>query len=865
MVGLSDIAAERRGFPFAAAGRRLAGRFAGRGDALAARRFAGAAFLARVVNAGLGFAIQILLARWMGERDYGIYAYIWVWFLVLGGIGSLGLPVAAFKFIPDYTAKGDLAGLRGFLRDARRLGALPAALVSLAGLAGLWFAWPAAAGESVPAAMVALVILPLYVLTDIQTGIARAYDFLDLGLTADYLVRPLLILGLASCLALAGHPGTALSVMLLTLVATAATALAQGVLLERRLRRHVPRGPARRDIGLWADVCWPLLSVTGLTLAVGSADVILLKLFAGPETIGTYFAATKVVAIASFVTYGVANTSSHRFAAHLAANDRGALVRLARETVRWTFWPTLAIAAVLIALAHPLLRLFGPDFTDGVPIVACLALGLVAAASVGPADRALAMADHGRATAWIFAACLVANAALALVLIPILGALGAALSTSLALAGRAAMLHIVARNRLGLDMFVLSRGAAARGRDPAIREPIETAIIGLSEAEALRAEWRDLAGRALEPNVFYGPDMTLAGLRHLPEGRSGQVLVAWRRDGAGRRLVGLLPLARARGRHRNPLPVRRAVEFYGTLSTPLVDAERPGEILGAMLSGLGRAGIGGVILPFLHADGPVAEALGRVCAEMGLARVRFDAHRRPLLKRGVAGADFARTAIDPKKRRKLERQRRRLAEEGDLAFTVARDAADVMPALEAFLDLEASGWKGRLGTDLRQAPGATAFMRDVAAGLVRSGDYRVTALSLDGRPIASGLVATSGNRAFYLKIAFDEAHARLSPGILHTVDLSAHLLDESGIEETDSLALADHPLYQGIWSDRFAIASEMVSTRPGGDLMFHAAVAVERLRERAVARLKPLKAKLVARMKRGGSTPPGPSETAPEA
>ncbi|HEV7873826.1 MAG TPA: hypothetical protein VGO82_06785, partial [Enterovirga sp.] len=90
----------------------------------------------RVVNAGLGFAIQIFLARWMGAAEYGMYAYLWVWLLFIGGIGSLGLPVAALKLIPDYGMRGDLAGLRGLLRQSRTLGAGPSLAAALiAGIA----------------------------------------------------------------------------------------------------------------------------------------------------------------------------------------------------------------------------------------------------------------------------------------------------------------------------------------------------------------------------------------------------------------------------------------------------------------------------------------------------------------------------------------------------------------------------------------------------------------------------------------------------------------------------------------------------------------------------------------------------------
>jgi O-antigen/teichoic acid export membrane protein len=436
-----------------------------RGEAGAARRLAGGAFIMRVVNAGLGFATHILLARWMGGVEYGIYAYLWVWVLFVGGVGSLGLPVAALKFIPDYTMRGDLAGLRGFLRHARMLGLAPSLVAALAGgVALLAFRLGDGAGALapyLPAALFALATLPVYVLMDVQTGIARAYDFADLGLVADYLVRPLLTLVLVAGLAVAGGPSAAGSVMGMTFAAVALTALVQGVVLQRRLDASIPQGPARAELRRWTEVCAPLLVVAGFILLLGSTDILLLKAFVGPEEIARYFAATKIVAVGSFVAYGVAATSSHRFAAQAVSGDREASAKLAIETVRWTFWPTLAVILGLTALSKPLLSLFGPDYAAAWPIVAILSLGLLAQASVGPVDRALAMQDQVGVTARIYGASFAANIALGLVLIPALGLEGAALATALTFAAKSAMLYVSARRRLGLDMFVLTAGRAA--------------------------------------------------------------------------------------------------------------------------------------------------------------------------------------------------------------------------------------------------------------------------------------------------------------------------------------------------------------------------------------------------------------------
>ena len=70
------------------------------------RRLAGTIFVIRVVSAALAYLSQILLARWMGGSDYGVYVYVWTWVLLLGSMMDFGISASAQKIIPEYRAVG---------------------------------------------------------------------------------------------------------------------------------------------------------------------------------------------------------------------------------------------------------------------------------------------------------------------------------------------------------------------------------------------------------------------------------------------------------------------------------------------------------------------------------------------------------------------------------------------------------------------------------------------------------------------------------------------------------------------------------------------------------------------------------------
>src|SRR6266852_1796237 len=78
--------------------RSKAGRFlGGSGEASLTRRLAGTIFIIRVVSAALAYLSQILLARWMGGADYGVYVYVWTWVLLLGSMMDFGISASAQK------------------------------------------------------------------------------------------------------------------------------------------------------------------------------------------------------------------------------------------------------------------------------------------------------------------------------------------------------------------------------------------------------------------------------------------------------------------------------------------------------------------------------------------------------------------------------------------------------------------------------------------------------------------------------------------------------------------------------------------------------------------------------------------------
>jgi O-antigen/teichoic acid export membrane protein len=107
-----------------------------------------------------------------------------------------------------------------------------------------------------------------------------------------------------------------------------------------------------------------------------------------------------------------------------------------------------------------MLWLFGPGFTDAYPVMFILAIGLLARAAIGPAERLVTMVGQQRICALAYAVAFAVNLTGCLVLAGPLGGVGVAMATSAAFVVESMLLYWIAKRRLDLHLFVWRRRRA---------------------------------------------------------------------------------------------------------------------------------------------------------------------------------------------------------------------------------------------------------------------------------------------------------------------------------------------------------------------------------------------------------------------
>ncbi len=326
------------------------------------------------------------------------------------------------------------------------------------------------------------------------------------------------------------------------------------------------------------------------------------------------------------------------------------------------------------------------------------------------------------------------------------------------------------------------------------------------------SQWRELAGRAIEPNGYYLPEWELAVNAFAPGRSSASMLAAWHDEPL--RLIGLMPVVSLWRAYRIPLPALVSANPYGTLCTPPLDRDASEDAVARLVQQARRAGVRALILRDMALDGPAMKAFSDALRRDGLRPRVLQSGLRACLDATRDGDQLLHDAVGARRLKELRRQRSRLAGHGAVAFEVARTRDEVTAALEVFLKIEASGWKGQRGTALVQRDGDASFIRRAAIALAANGQCEIVSLRAGDTPVAAAIVLRHQHRAFYFKLGIDERFAKFSPGVQLTLDLTRHLCADPAITSADSTASPDHPMINPIWRGRLAIGDVLIPLRP---------------------------------------------------
>ena len=404
------------------------------------------AFAVKIAAAGTSFVLSVLVARALGADEAGLFFLAFTLVTIMATLGRIGTDNALVRFVSSRRSSDDWGEIRGVVRLAVFWVSVVASLLGIV----LFFG----------AEIIAVHLFALPELAQVLRWIAPAvpliaiascYGFALQGLKKipQYLlVTSVIASALVVTFLLIYSAENAISVGQYYAIATCVTLVIAWALWRKEVREKPTGG---FDSRLLFRTCLPLLTIQALYLVNSWAGQIILGIWHSAADVALFSTAQRTAMLTSFVLVAVNSIAAPKFAALHQQGDMQGLARLAVYSTR--LMVILAFPALLLMLLFPqwLMGLFGPEFREAGFALTILALGQFINVATGSVGYLLMMTGKERTLRNNVMITSALSLTLGLILIPVLGVNGAAITSAIAAATSNLLSWYQVKKKLGIN------------------------------------------------------------------------------------------------------------------------------------------------------------------------------------------------------------------------------------------------------------------------------------------------------------------------------------------------------------------------------------------------------------------------------
>ncbi len=403
------------------------------------------ALIVRVAGAGVAFLMNVVIARYLGEKESGYFFLAVTVSVVLGTIGRVGADQSVLRFVSIHSKRQEWEKVHGVINILMKWGLYVtcgmAIIVSVFSriIANDFFHKPEFQN---PLIWIALSI-PFYACYNLYGMALQGLKKVVYSVSILRIVSPLLLIILV--LIFAPHNGTIAS-MLYFLSSIGATLLGY-----YWWRKDIPSAKGQFDsVILWksSSALWIVAIMQQMVTWSGQ---FIAGIFNTPQELAHLAVARNTSMLITFILQAIGFVSAPRFANMYNEKKMTELKKYVQNTTRLMVVVSLPLVLLIWIFPNNIMALFGKGFTGGAEYLRVLALGQFINVITGSTGYLLTMSGHEKDMRNITIINGVMAVVLALILNPIFGAMGSAVSTAIAVASTNLMAVGLVKKRLGFN------------------------------------------------------------------------------------------------------------------------------------------------------------------------------------------------------------------------------------------------------------------------------------------------------------------------------------------------------------------------------------------------------------------------------
>lgn len=400
----------------------------------------------------LGFIASVLLARYLGITELGIYSEALAWGSVVAILGTFGLDRYAVREISGQSAKNSWAALNSIVRLVPKYALLASGAVAAAALVLVLISKGTNDSNGFKTFAIAIVMAPLMSLAILRQGMLQGLGKVVVSrLPEDFLRPAVFIVFLLTAFGIVNVEADSALAMALQAVALVVSFAFGLWLLRSNLPLQLAESVTEPLPARLLREAIPLGLFAAVSILMTQIDVILLGLISDPDQVAIYATTFKIALIVSLAELAVDNAYQPLAASMIATGEHAEVKRFAPRAGLAALLLSIPIAIPLLVFAGPILSIFGPEFVAGETTLRILCASFVLSLLFGQNGTLLMMSRNMKPLVMNTAFALLINIALNLALVPSLDAKGAAVAWLITVAAWNFLLAVQVKRLLGFS------------------------------------------------------------------------------------------------------------------------------------------------------------------------------------------------------------------------------------------------------------------------------------------------------------------------------------------------------------------------------------------------------------------------------
>jgi len=407
-----------------------------------------------VLRLAMTLGMSFLLGHLLGPTEYGRYAYLVASVTLFAPLCSLGYDMLAAREFASARAGGNAA------EEAALAHTLPTAVWKNAAIVMLFFI-PATmaynAWRQQPWGTIVLLEATGVVITAqlrLVQGSLRGLGRVSQGQLYQLILPPLLNLALFAAALIALRPSADLAIV--TFVAGLVIAYPLGARAVRRAASAQDVAANAETRKLWARSAMVLGVTQIMFVANEQVPVVVTGLLGSSTEVGLLDMARRFALFASIALNVIALPLGPILAEMYRKGDMEAFRRVSLQTTYAGVGISISITLAYLACGRWLLHLIDPEFSAAYGAMLVMCLGYVINTMTGPVPLALTMTGFERDAVKGIVGGIIVNLAACVILVPLIGHMGAAIGSVLGQFVWNSILAVLVRRRLGMALDILA-------------------------------------------------------------------------------------------------------------------------------------------------------------------------------------------------------------------------------------------------------------------------------------------------------------------------------------------------------------------------------------------------------------------------